>query len=673
MIKRLSLFAALLLVVASCQKQMSSGIQTAHMDTSVAADNDFYAYTNGTWLETFDIPADKSNYGMFTKLADEAEVNLRKIIEEASANREAEKGSDHQKIGDYYNSFMDTVKIEELGITPIVSELEAIDAVTTREELTGRFGELRKVGLAGPFAQFVSQDGKNSEQYITYVTQTGLSLPDRSYYLSDNPRFVEIREKFVAHMQRMFEMAGIDDAEARAKRIMEMETAMAEKHWTRVENRDRDKTYNKMSFAALQELTPDFDWTAYLTKAAMPVEEVDSVVVRQPSYMEAANDIYTAFTVEDWKTYLKWSVLSATASLLSDNFVEEDFDFFRRTLSGVQEQRPRWKRGVDAVAGAMGELVGRVYVQRHFKPEAKQRMEVLVANLKDSFRDRINGLEWMTDETKQKALEKLEKFNSKIGYPDKWKDYSALEVEEGDLVGNSKRASIWSYMQNVDKLGKPIDRDEWFMTPQTVNAYYSPSMNEIVFPAAILQPPFFNMEADDAVNYGAIGAVIGHELTHGFDDQGRKSDGNGNLIDWWTAVDAERFEERAQIMVEQYNQYNPIDTMHVNGKLTLGENIADLGGLTIAYYAYKKSLQGQEAPVIDGFSGDQRFFMGWAQIWARKYRDDELRQRLKTDPHSPGRYRTNGIVANMPEFYAAFNVDEGDGHFRPEDKRVKIW
>jgi len=452
---------------------------------------------------------------------------------------------------------------------------------------------------------------------------------------------------------------------------MEIETELAGGHWTRVENRDMNKTYNKYNLKNLKKLVPDFDWEAYLK--ASDLTNIEDLVVRQPSYFKHFNKIYKNVTVKEWKDYFTLKLLDRSASLLNKEIVDLNFDFYGTTLTGTEKNRPRWKRAVSGVNGVLGEVVGKVYVKKHFKPEAKTRMVQLVENLRNSYAKRIEGLDWMSPETKKEALKKLDKFVAKIGYPDEWKDYSNLTIKSNDLVGNYYRSSLVEYAREVDKLGQPIDRNEWHMTPQTVNAYYNPPMNEVVFPAAILQPPFFNMAADDAVNYGAIGAVIGHELTHGFDDQGRKTDGEGNLRDWWTKEDEKKFNSRSDVMVAQFNKFNPVDTMHVNGRLTLGENIADLGGLTISYYAYKMSLDGKEAQVIDGMTGDQRFFAGWAQVWRRKYRDEELRRRVLTDPHSPSRYRVIGIMPNMPEYYAAFDVNEGDKLFFPEDERVKIW
>ena len=599
-------------MLPSCSRApMQSGIDQSTMDKTVRPQDDLYRYMNGTWLRTFVIPPDRSRYGTFTKLADDAEKNLRSIIEEAAAEKEKSPGSDAQKVGDMFTSFMDSARVESLGITPISSNLEEVQEAKTREDLIRLAARFEKEGIGGPVLFFVDQDPKRSTQYIANLYQSGLSLPDRDYYFRSDKRFVEIREKFLAHIANMLTLAGIPDATKKAQTIFGMEMEMAKAHWTKVDNRDPIKTYNKFSFAGLESLTPRFDWTLFASGTGC--KHPDSVIIAQPSFLKAFGEVFWKTPIEVWKTYYSWCVINSAAPYLSSRFVAEHFDFFSRTLRGTQENRPRWKRGVGAVDRAMGELVGRLYVEKFFRPEAKDRMVKLVANLEEALRERIRSLSWMSAETKEKALAKLEKFGTKIGYPDKWRDYSALTIDPKDLIGNMRRAELVEFERNMNKLGAPIDRTEWDMTPQTVNAYYNEKMNEIVFPAAILQPPFFNVDADDAVNYGGIGAAIGHEMTHGFDDQGRKSDGDGNLTDWWTNTDEQEFLKRAQVMVNQYSAFVPIDTLHLNGRLTLGENIADLGGLTIAYRAYHNSLQGKEAPVMDGMTGDQRFFLGWAQ------------------------------------------------------------
>lgn len=651
------------------QAALVSGIDTSGMQTDVRPQDDFFRYVNGTWMEKTEIPADKSNYGAFNALADKAEADLRAIIEEAAASN-AEPGSDMQKIGDYYRAFMDEETIEKLGAKPVEPFLASIDALETHDDVMEKMAEYMGLGIRIPMYQYVGADAKNSTQYAFVLWQGGLGLPDRDYYLSDDAKFAGFRDAYVAHIADMLGKVGHPNPDEAAQRILALEAKFAEAHWTRVENRDDNKTYNKVAVAELNDYAPGFDWAAFLEKAGAGA--ATDVIVSQPSYFRAFAKMFAETPVETWKDYLRFSTLSSFAPLLSSEFVDANFDFYGKTLRGIQENRPRWKRGVSSVEGALGEVLGHIYVERHFSPEAKARMEELVDNLLQTFDASIDELDWMGEETKKAAHEKLSKFTVKIGYPDKWKDYSGLEVAADDLVGNEIRATRFEFQRQMDKIGQPVDRSEWFMTPQTVNAYYNPTTNEIAFPAAILQPPFFNLEADDAVNYGAIGGVIGHEISHGFDDSGATYDGDGNLRNWWTEQDLAEFQARGKALSEQYSQFSPIEGMYVNGDLTLGENIGDLSGLTVAYRAYKRSLNGQEAPVIDGFTADQRFFMGWAQVWRRKYREEELVNRLKTDPHAPAEYRA-GVVRNMPEFYEAFGVKEGDGMYLPPEKRVTIW
>ncbi|EPX61780.1 peptidase, M13 (neprilysin) family [Cystobacter fuscus DSM 2262] len=650
---------------------LSLGVETKHFDTSVRPQDDFFRYVNGTWLKTAKIPADKGRYGSFIELRDKSEEALRTLIEESSAVQSPASGSDTQKVADFYKSFMDTERIQSLGIEPLRADLQRIAALKDKKELPELFAVLGRMGVQTPFGGFVGQDAKNAERYILYVNQSGLGLPDRDYYSKPEPRFVETRAAYLTYIETMMRLAGEKDPAGAAKTILALETALAEKHWDRVRNRDREATYNLKSVAELDALTPGFAWTSYLKAAG--TEKSPAVIVRQPDYFQALAKMIQGTPLPTLKQYLTFKLVSGYAPLLSTPFEQAHFAFYGKTLQGLEEDRPRWKRGVESVDRALGEVLGRIYVERYFTPESKARMQKLVDNLRVSFKQGIDQLDWMSPETKAQAQQKLAKFNVKIGYPEKWRDYSALTVRADDLVGNVKRSSEVEYNRNVEKLGKPIDRLEWGMTPQTVNAYYNSSMNEIVFPAAILQPPFFDPQADDATNYGAIGGVIGHEISHGFDDQGSRSDGDGNLRDWWTAEDKAAFQQRTGQLSDQYSSFSPLQGMNVNGKLTLGENIGDLSGLTVAYKAYKLSLGGKEAPVIEGFTGDQRFFLGWAQVWRTANREDALRQQLLTDPHSPGEYRVNGVVRNMPEFYSAFGVKEGDGAFLPADKRVKIW
>ncbi len=652
-------------------KTLVSGVEKENFDAGVKHTENFFYSINGTWLKNTEIPADKSNYGAFTKLYDDSQVAMRTIIETAAKKEGKVAGSDEQKLGDFYNSYMNEAAIEALGVKPISADLTAIAAIKDATELATSFGQLQGMGISIPFGWYVNNDAKNSTQYAVYLGQSGLGLPDRDYYLKDDEKSKSIREAYVAYVKDMLTLAGVADAKKAAARIMALETKIAEKHWSRVENRDADKTYNKLATADLAKLMGAFPWADYAK--AVQLDAVTEIIVEQPSYFEAFGAIYKDTDLQSWKDYLSLRLVSEYSGKLSKAFVDRQFDFYGKTLSGTTEQQPRWKKAVNASDEVLGEIVGKLYVADHFKPEAKARMEVLVQNLIKAYHASIDTLEWMTPETKKAAHEKLNKFTPKIGYPDKWKDYSKLDIKADDLVGNYKAAAAFAYSEMRNKLGKPVDRSEWFMTPQTVNAYYNPTNNEIVFPAAILQPPFFNMDADDAVNYGGIGAVIGHELGHGFDDQGAKFDGDGNLRNWWTDADKAEFEKRGKQLVEQYNQYSPIEGMHVNGELTLGENIGDLGGLTVALKAYKLSLEGKDAPVLDGFTGEQRFFISWSQVWRRKGRDEYLRNMLMTDPHSPSEYRVIGIVSNIPEFYTAFDVKEGDKMYIAPEKRVKIW
>jgi predicted metalloendopeptidase len=647
------------------------GVEMKNFDTSVRPQDDFYKYVNGTWVKTTQMPADKVRFGTFIELTDKSEAALRSIIEEAAAQKDRQKGTDAQKVGDLYQSFMDTQRIESLGLEPIRADLRRIDSVKSAQELPELFAELYRLGVQTPVVVFVNQDAKQATRYIVYMNQSGLGLPDREYYFKKEPGFPEKRAAYQAYAEKLLTLAGEKDAAGAARAILALETKLAEKSWDRVRNRDREATYNLKTVDELEKLTPSFSWKRYLKTVG--AENTPGVIVRQPDYFQAMADVLKQTPLPVIKQYLRFKVLDAYSPLLSKPFEELNFEFRDRTLKGQQEIRPRWKRGVEMVEFALGESVGKLYVERHFSPEAKKRMGELVENLRVAFKQGIDQLEWMSPATKAQAQDKLAKFKVKIGYPDKWRDYSKLEISADDLVGNDKRATAFEVQRNMDKLGKPIDRDEWGMTPQTVNAYYNSAMNEIVFPAAILQPPFFDLEADDAVNYGAIGGVIGHEFSHGFDDQGSRSDGDGNLRNWWTPEDKKAFDQRTAMLVEQYSSFKPIDELTVNGKLTLGENIGDLSGLTVAYRAYKLSLEGKQAPVIEGFTGDQRFFLGWAQVWRSLFRDDYLREMLLTNTHSPGPYRVNGIVRNMPEFYEAFGVKQGDGAWLPPEQRVKIW
>ncbi|MCC4832776.1 peptidase M13 [Shewanella sp. 10N.7] len=653
------------------QTALTSGIDFQNIDKSVRPQDDFYEYVNGTWLKTAEIPGDRTNIGAFYDLRENAREDVKAIIEEVAAMPTLTEGTDEQKVADLYRAFMDVETLNKLGVTPIQAEFDKITAISSKADLTNFFAYSQVNGYGTPLAFYVNVDAKDSTRYATHIWQYGLSLPEKDYYFNEEERFVNIRKAFVEHIEKMYDLAGLANGKAAAESILALETAIAEKHWDVVESRDSTKTYNKMTIAELAELAPNIDWNQYLT--TMGVAEQKDIIINQPSYVSGLSEVIGATDLDTLKTYMTWSVLTHAASNLSEAIDAENFAFFSKTLNGQEEQESRWKRGVNTVSGTLGEVVGKVYVKRHFTSAAKDRMSVLVENLRGAYGTSIDSLDWMSADTKVAAKDKLAKFNPKIGYPDKWKDYSKLTIKGDDLVGNAQRASVESHNKDIAKLGGPIDKGEWHMTPQTVNAYYNPTMNEIVFPAAILQPPFFNMQADDAVNYGGIGAVIGHEMGHGFDDQGAKFDGEGNMRDWWTEADLAAFTKKGNALIAQYDGYQVFDDLHVNGELTLGENIGDLSGVTIAYKAYKMSLDGKEAPVIDGLTGDQRFFMGFTQIWRVKMKEEALRNRVATDPHSPGHFRALGALSNMPEFYTTYDVKEGDKMYIEPAKRVKIW
>jgi putative endopeptidase len=650
---------------------LASGIDLSAADATVRIQNDLFQHVNGAWLAKTEIPADRSSWGAFDRLFEKSQDDLRAIAEEAARSTSKAPGSDAQKIGDFYDSFMDEAKAEELGMTPIAAELAAIDAIRTKTDLARHFARFFKMNLTNPLVGYVDGDAGQPDHEILYVYQGGLGMPERDYYVKDDAKLKEYREKYVSFVENIMKLGGQSGPGASAREIFTLESRLARAHWTNVESRDAVKTYNKVATADLVKQFPGFDWATWTKE--LGISDAAAVVINQPSYVKSLAAAVNEMPVERWKPYLKASLINGFAPYLSKTFVDTEFEFYRRTLRGVKEQQPRWKRAVSTLNGNMGEMLGKLYVERHFTPVAKARMEQLVENLREAYRGGIDGLEWMGPETRKEAQEKLAKFTPKIGYPNKWRDYSKLEIKPADLVGNLMRAFAFENEYQLGKVGKPIDPEEWGMSPQTVNAYYNPVRNEIVFPAAILQPPFFNLEADDAVNYGGIGAVIGHEMGHGFDDQGRNYDAKGELRDWWTKQDAEEYQKRAKMIVEQYNQLEPLPGLKVNGALTLGENLADLTGLVIAHRAYTIARKGQAAPTLDGLTGDQRFFMGWAQVWAGKMRDDARRQQVMVDPHSPEMFRANAPVRNVPEFYATFGVKEGDKLFLPADQRAKIW
>ena len=650
-----------------------SGIDTRYIDASVRPQDDFYRYLNGEWLKTTQIPEDKSSWGTFAKLRDDVLPQLRAIIEAAEADKARKAGSDAQKIGDLYASFMDEQKLAALGVKPLAGELNRIRAIKDKKAFPMLIAHLGEIGVSTPYGVYVSQDARESTKYAVGISQSGLGLPDRDYYLKkDDPKMADTLAKYEAHVAKILTLGGDKHAAASAKGIVALETALAEAQWTKVENRDPVKRYNKTAIAKLSELAPGYDWQHALAAAGV-ASKVDYVIVNQPSYLGGFNAVLEKTDLATWKSYFEWQLLRRASPYLSKDFADANFDFYSTVLTGVAVKPPRWKSAVGLVENSLGEVLGKLYVGQYFPPERKARMEELVKNLLASYKTSIDALDWMSPETKKEAQDKLAKFTPKIGYPNKWRDYSSLAIVKSDLVGNTLRASAFSHQRMIAKLGKPVDREEWGMTPQTINAYYNSTMNEIVFPAAILQPPFFDAKADDAVNYGAIGAVIGHEISHGFDDKGSQSDGDGNLRDWWTKEDRANFKAKADALTKQYDGYSPLKGYNVNGALTLGENIADNSGVAIAYKAYKLSLGGKPAPVIDGLSGDQRFYMGFAQVWRSKTRDAQQIVLIKTDPHSPGQFRANGTLVNQPGFYDAFGVKPGDQMYVAPEQRVIIW
>ena len=655
--------------VQSNTSGLTSGIDLQWMDKSVRPQDDLYEYLNGKWLKTFQIPPDKGVYGSFTAIDDAIQLELRGIIESLP---QSGGDADTQKVVDMYASFMDEGRLETLGLQPLQAEFAAIDAMKDAAAIPATMAHLTKMGAGGPFGLNVGVDAKNSSQYAVTIFQSGLGMPDRDYYLKDDAKLKATREKYLAHMQKMLSMAGDGQADKNATAILALETSIAQVQWTRVENRDPIKTYNKKTFTELPQVMAGYDWRSYLHGTGID-GRADWLIVSQPSYFTSLSKIMSSTPLPVWKAYFKWRVLSAAAPYLSKQFVDERFAFNGTVLRDVPENQPRWKRGINLIDGSLGEALGKRYVEKYFPPENKARMQILVRNVLEAYRRDIELLDWMSADTKVGAQQKLAKVSPKIGYPDHWRDYSTLRIERGDLQGNVVRAAEFEYWRQVDKLGKPVDRTEWNMTPQTVNAYYNPTKNEIVFPAAILQPPFFDAKADDAVNYGGIGGVIGHELSHGFDDRGSQYDADGNLHDWFTKEDHDKFAAKTKALVEQYNAYEPVPDYHVNGALTLGENIGDNSGLAIAYRAYHLSLGLHEGPVIDGFTGDQRFYMGWSQVWRGKAREAETIQRIKTDPHSPAAVRGLAPLRNQPGFYKAFNLKPGDKMYLAPEQRVIIW
>ncbi len=646
-------------------------IDPANMDQTVKPGDNFYLYANGTWLKNNPVPASKTRWGSFDALRQTSLDRLKLLTEDASKN--ASKNSLYQRVGDLYAAAMDSDAIEKLGYTPIKPELQRLDALTTQEQVLNEVVTLRTHGIGGVLFGFaVGQDDRNVNQYIPEVFQGGTSLPDRDYYLKNDARSQNIRAEYVKYVTDMFKMTGDDEATAqhKAQSILSLETALAKAQISRVELRDPIKTYNKFAVADFSKTTPGLDWSSLL--AQMKVTKADSILCNNPTFFKTANSLLTAVPLDVWKAYLQWAIIKNTAAYLSSDFVNRQFQF-SQVLSGQKQITPRWQRMSSLVDNDLGELLGQLYVEKYFNDAAKQRMLALVKNVQQTFADRINRLDWMSDSTKQQALVKLNAIVNKIGFPDKWETYDGIIINKNDLTGSLRSANEWAYNDMVNRMGKPVDKTKWGMTPPTINAYYNPANNEIVFPAGILQFPFFDANADDAVNYGGIAAVIGHEITHGFDDQGRQYAADGNLKDWWTADDAKKFTERSDKVVAQYAGFVVNDSIHVNGNLTLGENLADLGGLNIAYEAFKKTDEGKSDKKIDGFTPDQRFFLSWAQVWRSNILPDFASQLIMTDPHSPGMYRCNGPVSNVDAWYAAFDVKPGDKMYKSESERIKVW
>jgi putative endopeptidase len=645
------------------------GIELDARDMSVAPGEDFYRHVSGTWLNATQIPSDRTRWGSFDILSDKAERDSQAILNEVIATGGPE-GSNAAKIKAMYEAFVDQDAIDAKGLAPARPGLAAIAALTNHAECAALIGR-PDMPVAAPFAAFISLDSRNPDQYVVWVTHSGLGLPEREYYRRTEEEFAAIRAQYATHIANVFELAGVSSGAERAGRILALETQIAELHWPVARRRERNQTYNPKTKAELQALAPAFPFSAMLDAAGLGA--VDYFVVREVDTIGPLAEIFLATPIETLKDYLSFHYIKTMSGVLPRPFDEENYAFFSRTLNGQPEMRPRDRRGVQAVSGTLGEALGQIYVARHFPPDAKRKMVDLVENVRLAYAQRIRDLPWMSPETKLVALEKLEAFRPKIGYPDRWTDYSAMDIRAGDAFGNAIRAGLWDWNRDLERLGKPSDRDEWFMTPQTVNAYYNPTFNEIVFPAAILQAPFFDPNADPAVNYGGIGGVIGHEMGHGFDDQGAKSDARGVLRDWWNAQDVAAFTALGDKLVAQYDQFEPLPGLRLNGRLGLGENIGDNGGLQVAYHAYRLSLNGAEAPTLDGMTGDQRFFLSWGQIWRTLFREQRLRNQVLTGPHSPPEFRTNGVVRNMDAWYAAFDVQPGQAMYLPPEQRVQIW
>ncbi|MDQ3047437.1 MAG: M13 family metallopeptidase [Bacteroidota bacterium] len=675
-------FSAALVALASCgadkaadeTKKKTGGIDVANIDSTVKPTDDFYQFVNGGWLKNNPIPDSESRWGSFNELYEKNTEKLKVILDEAAADKAAKPGSNRQKIGDYYSMAMDSVKLNKERTEPLKEEFSSIENLKTTDDLIKYVGHLHSIGLGAMFSGYIGQDPKISTEYITQFYQGGIGMPDRDYYTNTDERTLGIQKAYNEHMKNMFILLGDAPAvaEKNAKTVYGIETTLAKASMTQIQMRDIEAQYNKRSVKQFADMTPNLNWSAYYE--AIGIKNFDSVIIAQPKFYEQVNASIKSIPMSDWKTYLRWALIDGTSSKLSDDLVAEHFKFYGTALMGTPAMKPRWKRSLDATDKSLGDALGQLFVEKHFTEESKKRVSEMVDNLIASYRVRIDSRDWMSAETKKQAHLKLDKVMRKLGYPDKWKDYSSLDIKRDSYVQNFLRGNNYEHLIMVNKLGKEIDRTEWGMTTPTINAYYNPSMNEIVFPAGIMQPVFFFPEADDAVNYGSMGAIIGHELTHGFDDQGAQFDADGNLKNWWTEQDLKNFKVKTDMLVKQFDSYIAIDDMHVRGELTLGENIADLGGLTISYYALKKSMEGKPAPEkIDGFTPEQRFFMAWAQGWRGNLRPEFLKNMVQTNPHSPGNFRGNGPLSNMQEFYDAFGVKEGDKMFRAKTERAEIW
>jgi putative endopeptidase len=648
---------------------LKSGVDLAGMDTSVRPQDDYYEYANGTWLHQTQIPPDQVGWGSYMTLRKDSLATLKTIVDDLQTD--VADSETAVKLRDFYNAYMNEANVESQGLKPLQDLIDEINAIKTRDDVARFLGQNNDIGIDGPFNLYINQDDKDSTKYVIFIVQSGLGLPDRDYYFDDSDRGVQLRNAYVAFVTSLLAMSGYADPDAAAGRIMALETALADKQWKKEDNRDADKVYNKTTDAELGKLLSNFDLDDYF--AGIGSGRQDYVIVSQPSYLEALNKLFADTDINTWKEYLRFNTILAFSTLLPKAYVDAEFDFYSKTLYGREEQQPRWERAIQSMNGNVGELLGQLYVEKTFPPEAKERMEKMVHYLLAAYADSIKNLDWMSDETKTRALDKLSKFMPKIGYPDEWRDYSTLEVSGDDLVQDVRNAREFDHYHEIDKLGNPIDRKEWHMPPQTVNAYYNPGLNEIVFPAAYLQPPNFQLDAEDAYNYGAAGVTIGHEIGHGFDDQGSKYDGDGNLKSWWTDEDRARFEKRTKGLVAQFNKFEALPGQFVNGEYTLGENIGDLGGTGIALKAYYMSLEGKEPPVIDGFTAEERFFLGMAQSSRILWRPKLIELLVKTDPHAPDEFRVNGVLPNVDAYYKTYDVKESDKMYLPPDQRIRIW